>query len=481
MFLCLALFAFVNSQTIVACNYERPVVAVEVDSSGLPCSEIYDSALTKGSIQADTLVEMVMDINTLSPIDGRRCFKLSLSTSCRQKWFSANEITRYTDTKDVKMEDCYGSSVCMNCEISSQYLPEDCRTFTFGQNIVSKEVTFGFNANIYANKLGVYTFSGITSTSSPISLGGVQKEKVYFNIEDMEKHIKKESVYYDRIQEMIIIPHLGRLMFSSKKNETYMEREWTIFDNNNYVRMLNSTKRRVLSQQQYSNFYLSVFVNITGFKMRYLDCRIKNLMLQNKKELDLSYGEIYKGDKIEKYECHRVQGGLISQENGCLVYGIEEKKYKIKPTGELTNDQETCIKNIRLNKSHIMSYSQDTGIHTTLYEYPSLEEEEIILKYPPKIETDLGLIQKLLLNQKYTPRSEDKTDKTTTQETKDNSEGKESIYTKIGTYLTYLCLIWLIILTWWTMKKEGIHIITGTTQNRKDTQERELGSVMVAI
>ncbi len=471
MFLVVILPAVVIGMELLACDYTKPISAIQIQGSGLPCSDIYTSSLNTDAIIPNTPLKIIHDTNALSAVEGRRCYKLKLHTSCRQRWFSSNEILRYTETIDVNRADCMSSSTCMNCQISEKYLPEQCKTFDFGWNIVTNTITFGFPETVFADKIGGYTFSGNRSTENFFKLGGSYKEMLFFDHIDFDIYINNTSGYYDSTTHMLVIPRLRKLIFYSGFNVTYNGETWMIYDTNNYVSI---KKTRILSaNQNYFDFYMASLINITDWKIKYLECRVKNLMLVNRYDPDVSAGERYDNNTITKYECKRIRGGVVSSKDGCMTYQIGEDTYYISTNSEVTPNNKSCIRQLRLNSSHVLNLNSDGGLDYVAYQYPSLQDEESILNFPPKIEDDAQKIRSLITSYRYSPTNDPgnglKTSISISEKDKGTTAGE------IGGWLAYLIIIWLALVTWKLLSKGASITI------EPPTTERELRNIMIPI
>lgn len=174
------------TRMVHACSYSEQLSSIQISHEGMPCNSLY----TNSSLQAGFLTKFnasfVESFSVLQPLTGVRCFKLEMVTSCTQKWFTSNEISRYYNVLTATRQDCLAAGTCRNCEVSGQYLPEVCQVSTFGPNEVKRTVVYTKDVVVYQNKVGQAFYAGITTTSQDISVGGTFSEMVFFTFADKD-------------------------------------------------------------------------------------------------------------------------------------------------------------------------------------------------------------------------------------------------------------------------------------------------------
>lgn len=113
--------------------------------------------------------------------------------------------------------------------------------------------------------------------------------------------------------------------------------------------------------------------------------------------LDLGPGETVKDSYIIKHECNYVASGKIINNRGCLMYSNENLSFNISFTGELVKGN-YCNQRIRINSTHTATPYEDGTLTIAPSGFPSLLEEEEMLKYPPKLVSIVSQINEILKN-----------------------------------------------------------------------------------
>lgn len=392
-----------RSRIVFACDYTNPITSMRLQNSMLPCSTLYTPILTAMGLKATANVTSILESDTLSPVAGFLCYKLVLITRCTQKWFQSNQISRFTETEDVDQTECLSGNTCVGCEIANEYQPEDCRVFTFGQNDVRKTVIFKSRVAVHVDRLGTYYYNGVVSPDGVFSLGGDYRSRVFSEPHDIDTYQTVEQYYFNRDTMTLVSLERKRIYIWSGSEVTYDSQTWLVFDKNNY--MLKSDllpSSRILKSsgpnQAYHEFFLSAHLNVTNWRLDYLDCRLKNLVMNSNdlpSSLDLGVGEVYSDGYVYKYPCKSISTGTIIGVDRCLVLDLDGDKFNISSSGEATNNH-ACSSSMRINSTHVLNLNSAGVVVVDMYSYPSLQEEETILNHPPTATFDKSEIMQLI-------------------------------------------------------------------------------------
>jgi len=435
-----------RSSIIYACDYISPIVSIPYQSSSMPCSSIYTNSSALNNFQGSFEAAYIEAIDKQRTISARKCFKLKLVTWCKQRWLRANEIGRRTETQLVTRDECFGSKVCQNCEISSQYPSEKCETFTFGESAVDRTVVFSSSVVVFQNMIGECSYGGIKTINDYFELGGDYKEIVFFTKLPDESASRGNFLLNPESME-ILSYGLRRLLPFSNKTVSFNSTDWYLYDSNHLIekapvdaaqnqlkgsrklqadlspRRSRSSARLLQVKTQlwdqsytaYNQYYLNAQINVTTWYLNYLDCRLKKLafgtqqalgLLISKKDLgplisdevlDLGPGEQLKEGQLIKFKCSRVTFGRIIAANKCLIYELEGKRYNISNTGEIVMRSD-CRDFLRLNSSSIISATAGDMIEIRESSFPSLFEEENVLQYTPVVTSSASYISELIKN-----------------------------------------------------------------------------------
>jgi hypothetical protein len=402
-----AIFSFSldeSTRAVFTCDYSSPTAIMRVGNAGLPCSSMYTPALVSNGLAATTNATSILDSDTILPVKGFKCFKLILVTRCIQRWFVSNDISRFTITQDVSRDECMSGSTCIGCEVANEYSPEDCRVFTFGQNDVRKPVIFKSSVMVSVDKLGRYYFGDLISSSGIFDLGGDYKTRVFHEFYDVSGFESIEEYYFNK-EKMVLVSLKHKRLYNWGGTEVnFNDKLWLVFDKNNMVlksdlvlggRSLSVQKD---PKQMYYDFFLSAQLNVTNWKLDYLDCRLKNIAVSenNANVLDLGVGEIYLNESIMRYPCKSISIGDVIGYSGCLVLDLAGDVFRIKSNGEASVLSDVCSRSLRLNRTHVLNLNSDGVVELVVYSYPSLQEEESILNHPPSVVFDKSEIISLI-------------------------------------------------------------------------------------
>lgn len=425
-----------------ACSTSEPLSSIRIEPQEMPCNYLYPRSTIQNNFIPKFQASYIESFTALIVNMGKRCFKLELSTSCTQKWFSSNEITRAYTTLDVTRADCYGPNTCSNCEISSQYLPEDCRSMTFGANVVKKVVVFTTSVNVYQNQIGQSFYGPLSTLDNEFIVGGDYKEKVFFEPKETAKPTDGEFTINPSTKELLSYS-MRRIMKSSNRTLDFKGVTYSVYDDDHLIRRADiesalaklasstASKKRLLqvsadpSLTNYQTFFLNAQVNVTSWYLNYIDCRVKKLSyslyevlsridgLSSTKGLnslssilDLGPGEAMLGGNIIKNSCYKVVEGHIVNQGNCLTYKHESTVMSISNTGELVRG-DYCNVKLRLNSTHVIRPGSDDKVAISPEGFTSLLEEEEILNYPPKVVTGFSALNEILKSSTLLNRIED--------------------------------------------------------------------------
>lgn len=402
------------------CDYSKPVTAVKLDGLGLPCSEIYTPALNQSGLVKNLTVDTIKDFHSLTTVKATRCFRLKLVTACKQRWAAADEIVTRYEVLSFSYDECISDSGCMNCEVSGQYPPPKCETWTWG--FVDRENTVLFKRSevVFVNRIGEYSYGGSTTTGKTFYLGGTFKESIMFsNNFDLSKSITSELYYPSPDWSYAISTSMKRKVVFDGVIKDVGGESWGVFGDT-LIRVRptssgaagsSSTGIPSSSQQAYFEFFLNAEFALYGYKFDYLFCRLKNVMLQTAVGLDplvqrsifdLGAGERYSNGYLKRHQCYSVVPDSIDVVSGCLVAYLGGKSYRLTKESELRNEAEVCSSSVRINRTHLLNVNSNSTVELTEYAYPSLQEEEEILSAVPDLSVDLTRIQILIANSTFT-------------------------------------------------------------------------------
>lgn len=433
------------NNVVFGCDYKDPKTSTRFASSAMACSSLYTSSAIQNNMNLAARLSFVESIQELSVVKGIRCFKLELVTACRQRWLQSNEESRYYHVKEHTRDECMAANTCRNCEIANNYASAVCEVFTFGWNDIKKTVVFTTEVPVYQNLIGRSEYGGKSSYDDVIDIGGTYSEKVYF-VKAQETLPKVNLFMMNPATKDLLSLTMRRLLKFSGEVRSYLGINWYLYDNNHLFHkdQVDSTAAsltpRVLScegpgrhkkrsrscqrklqlaqnsQQAYNEYFTAAQLNVTTWYLNYLDCRLKKMSFGiftviksfqqqlnidpsfiEEELIDLSPGEKVMVDNINKYACYRVVFGSIVSQKNCLVFKDDTKTLNITRTGEITAEP-TCCKSLRINSTHILSTSSSNMVEMAEYSFPSLIEEEEILKYPPNITSTFAHLQDIIKN-----------------------------------------------------------------------------------
>lgn len=389
-----------TSTLLNVCDYSTQIASAPIGNPGLPCSTIYSPALVQGGFSGSKRIRVLVETDKLRAVPAKTCFRLELVTECIQRWFTSNEIKRYTNTLSMTRADCLGDSACLGCEIANSYLPEQCEVFTFGANIAKKTITFANNALVYADGIGRYYFGSSSTTNDFFDVGGTYNSYTYFDKPLPQTPIQMDVVFDPTSYKIIILSEKMLLNWSNQTSSVFGE-DWLVYGSTlaSKADLLRSNRLLATSQQEYAEFFLQAQQNVTEWYLNYLDCRLKSLTMtlarSNKAISDLGPGEVYEDEMLTKYKCKSVTVGSVAVRNGCLVYKYEENISNITSNGEITLSNQ-CVKALRINKTHVLNINSPSTLEIRMYSYSLLSEEENILRYPPIFTRDISEIYNLI-------------------------------------------------------------------------------------
>lgn len=396
-------FELDSSSTIFVCNYTKPLTSIFIETSLAPCSSVYPNSLELAGFGSNMKVQAILDYKKLASIYGRRCFKLRLNTGCISHSFSANEIRTWYDVLSVTKSECLSSSTCLNCEIRDQYHQPQCDVWTLSETIKNKEVLFAYTINGYQDKILNYYFGSFVSSTGEFYLGGAYKEFAY---------LSGSNVYETELIDIIATPSMEKAI-SLEKKQLYTRTAtgvslggslWDIYDDQHYFLRSSASRRLLQSSQSYAELFVQAQINVTNWKILYLECRLKNIIIQSGRmssaDLDLGPGEIYRDGFINKYPCKRIVQGQIYNRNNCLSYQNNGDLYNITNMGELVN-RSNCTKLIRVNQSHVLNVNSDNEVGLVEYKLLGLQDEEKILQYVPTFASNIQEIRDLIRSSSY--------------------------------------------------------------------------------
>jgi len=429
-----------ESAVVYACDYKSPpITTLDFVSSNMPCNNLYPNSTVVNHFDKTFKADMIESIKTLSVNKGRRCFKLKLTTSCRQRWFQPNVVSRSVSREEESRDECFGNGVCIGCEISNQYPQENCEVFTFGKNEVSVTKVFVVEVDIYQNLLGETSYKGLTTKDNYMTLGGEYGEKLFFYKLDTPGP-KAVNFTLNVKNNNLLSFDVQRIFTFDNQIIEFQNRQWYLYDGNHLVDKksvddasanLNAYFASIAdrippsstvgapvdsSLQNYQDFFNKAQTNITNWYTNYLDCRIKkvtlgvynhlSVLLQkvglpreelDENLLDFGPGEIIVSDKMSKYQCYLVTVGELISKRGCISYRNGEKQFNVSTLGELTM-RNVCSMSVRVNGSHILKSNTDDTLTLMEYKFLTMNEEEQTLNAPPRVTDQLDYINGLVLN-----------------------------------------------------------------------------------
>lgn len=425
---------------LYGCDYKDPKASTKFASSGMPCSSLYTSSGLKNDLTLQVSLSYIESIQELAVVKGIRCFKLELVTACKTKWLAPNEESRYFNVLQNTRAECESSNVCTNCEIATQYSDALCETFTFGWVDRKKQVVFRTDVSVYQNIVGRSEYGGLSSYDDMIAIGGSYSENVYFR-KAPEADAKLGMFVINPSSRDLLSMTLRRLLKFTNETRSYKGTDWYLYDNNHLFHketleaaLIAIAPRRLCkkrsqaacgqrklilgqsSQQAYNEYFTAAQLNITNWYLNYLDCRLKkmsygvfNIIKSFEQQLniptdileqelvDLAPGERIVAGNMNKYACYRVVFGSIISRGGCLLFKDGTRTLNMTNIGEITSEA-SCNKATRINATHIIRPAVSDKIELTEFSFPSLIEEEEILKYPPNITSSYAHLAELIKN-----------------------------------------------------------------------------------
>lgn len=242
-----------QSNVIYACDYSAPTHSIEYQPSGLPCSSIYVNSSVLNNFLTTFTADQIESIWTLSVNSAKRCFKLKLTTSCKQKWLSDNEISKTFQKLDTTRDECLGSNTCNNCEVSGQYLSPYCESFNFGTTNVDTTKVFTSNEIIYQNVLGETMYNKLSTYDDVMYLGGDYGEKMYFEKLPLVEP-KKANFTINPITKELLSLDLKKIMVYENRTINHLDRVWYVYDGSHLVdkKAIDDAIQKVLDKQSSS-------------------------------------------------------------------------------------------------------------------------------------------------------------------------------------------------------------------------------------
>lgn len=445
-------FALSETSTFLhVCNQADTISSYELSEDTMPCNFLYPSSAVENNFLPKFNASYVESFTALTTTKARRCYKLSLRSHCSQKWLSPNEMWKDFEVFDVDRGACLGSSPCVGCNIADKYPAYDCRTWVFGDNVVSTIVVFAQEVIVHQNSLGQVFYGGLTTVEPVINIGGNLREKVFFDI--VPTVVEKVGTFSINPSTLDLISYdMRRLLKSSKRNVTFQNEPYAVYDEDHLVNAnsiysmiappsllkgsaTTSTKSLTrttgstlgstdISMTDYQAYFIQAQINVTNWYLNYLDCRLKRLALTTFKNamisylpaqtinnpaivnmLDLGPGEYFKNNFIYKSTCLRVVIGSIVASGNCLRYLNGALSSNLSSSGELIQGT-SCCKKLRINRTHIIQPNHDDTVLIAPQAFTSLLEEEDMLNYPPRVVSSFGYLRDLLLNSSLLNRIE---------------------------------------------------------------------------
>jgi hypothetical protein len=392
-----------SSDMLYFCDYKEPQSSIEVMPSGIPCAALYRPAMDQLGLNKTMKITAILHIDKLVRADAFLCYKLELVSRCRQRWFVANEITRFTITKSVLKSECLASSACEGCEIANNYPRESCRGFSFSDEDVSKTVVFRNPVVVYRDLVGNYHYSGLVSRDGVIDVGGGYESKIFVVTIDDPDHSKDYDAVVNPENQQIMIPSEGLLLNYSGANVYYKGKYWMVYDKNHYISSENQTAPVVVrGASAYSDVFHAAQLNVTEWKFNYLECSLKNVIIElNRKNISTRFGkgEVFDGNYLHQYPCYSIRSGELLAQNGCLVWSHMLKVTQLSGAdGEVGGPKGSCIRAIRVNSTHVVRITDTNSVEVFLHSFSNLRENEMILEAPPKTIDSLSDIMNIFKN-----------------------------------------------------------------------------------
>jgi hypothetical protein len=233
-----------------ACDYSNPLTSLPFVSSSMPCSGIYTNSGAMNDFKYTFNSSYIESINELKTIKAKKCFKLELTTWCKQHWALPNEDGRESKTLTVTRDECFSSTTCFNCEVESQYPLKNCEVFTWGRSDVKVTKVFSSDVIVFQNVIGDSSYGGMTTKEEYFLLGGNYDERVFF---------QKLPTAPPKVGKFIINPSnqdllsydLRRLMSVTNSTYEFASDVWVLYDNDHLV--LKSPITDILARIQADN------------------------------------------------------------------------------------------------------------------------------------------------------------------------------------------------------------------------------------
>jgi hypothetical protein len=392
-----------SSDMLYFCDYKEPYSSIEVMPSGIPCAALYRPAMDQLGLNKTVKITAILHIDKLVRADAFLCYKLELVSRCRQRWFVANEITRFTITKSVLKSECLAESACEGCEIANNYPRESCRGFSFSEEDVSKTIVFRSPAVVYRDLVGNYHYSGLVSRDGVIDVGGGYESKIFVVTLDESDNSKDYDAVINPENQQIMIPSEGLLLNYSGTDVYYKGRHWMLYDKNHYVARENRTDPIIVKgASAYSDVFYHAQLNVTEWKFNYLECSLKNVIIElNRKNITTRFGkgEVFDGNYLHQYPCYSIRSGELLAQNGCLVWSHMLKVTPLSGAdGEVGGLKAACIRAIRVNSTHVVRITDSNSVEVFLHSFSNLRENEMILESPPKTIDSLSDIMNIFKN-----------------------------------------------------------------------------------
>jgi hypothetical protein len=256
-----------TSSVVYACDYNAPTSSVDYATTGMPCSALYTSSSVLNKFEKSFSAQQVESISTMRVNHAKKCFKVKLTTSCEQRWFLPNLVTRLPPAaEEVSRDECLSSNSCLNCEVSSQYPQEDCEVFTFGKNLMSTTRVFSTNVEVHQNVIGETKYAGKTTLDDFMYLGGDLKEKVYFvKLPDLAPTTTTFTVNPDT--GALVSYDLQRILKPNGDVIRYVGRDWYVYDSNHLVD--KTAVDNAIAEYKTSASTQQSTVNMDNFMSRY--------------------------------------------------------------------------------------------------------------------------------------------------------------------------------------------------------------------
>lgn len=397
------------------CDYDDPIAAVKVEDSGIPCSSLYVGSLDTQGFGKNVSLETIAEFNVLTTTHGFRCHKLELVAHCIQHWFTGNERKLSYLNITFGRDECLTGAGCVNCEVSGQYPPYECKTGVWGEVFSRRTILFRYNDIVYTNKIGESFYGKASTTGNHFYIPGNYETYFHFPQPSVNLDIKQEVFYPNADWSVLVSPTMKKILTYEGATKNINGKTWRVYGdsliyiepgavspNNNTITVGGNPN------QAYYEFFTRAQLSILNFRLEYMECRLKNTMILQQQQsksidqktfLDLGAGEVYEKGFIRRFNCYLAPAGTLSADGNCIGYRVGTQLYRVTRDGELRNSTTICTTTIRVNRTHILML-EDGNVIETEYAYPTLQDEEAILNHIPNVVVDLENINKLIISSK---------------------------------------------------------------------------------